>query len=107
MATILVMLFPFTPHMCEEIWQELGHADALDDVLWPSWSEDALKRDIVTVVVQVNGKLRGKIEVPAGSSGEELEKTALAEHSIQNHLAGKTVRKVIIVPGKLVNIVAG
>ena len=93
--------------MCEEVWQELGHADALDDVSWPAWSEEALKRDVVTVVVQVNGKLRGKVEVPAGSSREELEKAALAERSIQNHIAGKTVRKVVVVPGKLVNIVAG
>ncbi|WP_077072375.1 leucine--tRNA ligase [Mailhella massiliensis] len=107
MATVLAMLFPFTPHMCEEVWQELGHADALDDVSWPAWSEEALKRDVVTVVVQVNGKLRGKVEVPAGSSREELEKAALAERSIQNHIAGKTVRKVVVVPGKLVNIVAG
>ena len=107
MATVLAMLFPFTPHMCEEVWQELGHADSLDDVRWPSWSEEALKRDVVTVVVQVNGKLRGKVEVPAGSSSEELEKAALAERSVQNHMAGKTVRKVIVVPGKLVNIVVG
>lgn len=107
MATVLAMLFPFTPHMCEEVWQELGHAEALDDVRWPAWSEEALKRDVVTVVVQVNGKLRGKVEVAAGSSREELEKAALAERSIQNHIAGKTVRKVIVVPGKLVNIVAG
>ena len=107
MATVLVMLFPFTPHMCEEVWQQLGHADSLDDVRWPAWSGDALKKDVITVVVQVNGKLRGKVEVPADSSREELEKAALAERSIQNHLAGKTVRKVIVVPGKLVNIVAG
>ena len=107
MSTVLVMLFPFTPHMCEEVWQELGHADSLDDVLWPVWKEEALKRDVITVVVQVNGKLRGKVEVPAGASREDLEKAALAERSIQNHIAGKTVRKVIVVPGKLVNVVAG
>ena len=107
MSTVLVMLFPFTPHMCEEVWQELGHADSLDDVRWPVWKEEALKRDVITVVVQVNGKLRGKVEVPAGASREDLEKAALAERSIQNHIAGKTVRKVIVVPGKLVNVVAG
>ena len=107
MSTVLVMLFPFTPHMCEEVWQQLGHTDSLDDVRWPEWSGEALKRDVVTVVVQVNGKLRGKVEVPAGASREDLEKAALAERSIQNHIAGKTVRKVIVVPGKLVNVVAG
>ena len=107
MATVLVMLFHFTPHMCEEIWQQLGHTDSLDDVRWPEWNGEALKKDVITVVVQVNGKLRGKVEVPAGASREDLEKAALAERSVQNHLAGKTVRKVIVVPGKLVNIVAG
>ncbi|WP_446424681.1 leucine--tRNA ligase [Mailhella sp.] len=107
MATILVTLCPFTPHMCEEVWQQLGHASTMDDVRLPQWSEDALKRDVITVVVQVNGKLRGKVEVPAGSPNDVAEQAALAEPSVQNHLAGKTVRKVIVVPGKLVNIVAG
>ena len=107
MATILVMLCPFTPHMCEEVWQALGHADSMDSVRWPEWNEDALKRDVVTIVVQVNGKLRGKVEVPAGSANDVVEQAALAEPSIQNHIAGKTVRKVIVVPGKLVNVVVG
>jgi len=107
MSTILVMLCPFTPHMCEEVWQQLGHAGTMDDVRLPAWSEDALKRDVVTVVVQVNGKLRGKVEVPAGSANDVVEQAALAEPSIQNHIAGKTVRKVIVVPGKLVNVVVG
>jgi len=107
MSTILVMLCPFTPHMCEEVWQALGHTDGMDDVRWPAWNEEALKRDVVTIVVQVNGKLRGKVEVPAGSANDVVEQAALAEPSIQNHIAGKTLRKVIVVPGKLVNVVVG
>ena len=107
MSTILVMLCPFTPHMCEEVWQALGHEDSMDDVRWPEWHEEALKRDVVTIVVQVNGKLRGKVEVPAGSANDVVEQAALAEPSIQNHIEGKTVRKVIVVPGKLVNVVVG
>jgi leucyl-tRNA synthetase len=107
MSTILVMLCPFTPHMCEEVWQSLGHEDSMDDVRWPEWNEEALKRDVVTIVVQVNGKLRGKVEVPAGSANDVVEQAALAEPSIQNHIEGKTVRKVIVVPGKLVNVVVG
>ncbi|MBR6625726.1 MAG: class I tRNA ligase family protein, partial [Mailhella sp.] len=103
----LVMLCPFTPHMCEEVWQALGHEDSMDDVRWPEWNEEALKRDVVTIVVQVNGKLRGKVEVPAGSANDVVEQAALAEPSIQNHIEGKTVRKVIVVPGKLVNVVVG
>lgn len=65
MATVLTLLYPITPHMCEELWQDLGHSDSLAEERWPQWQESALKRDMITVVLQVNGKLRGKIEVPA------------------------------------------
>lgn len=106
MATVLVTLFPFTPHLCEEIWQALGHENRLDAETWPQWKEEALAQEALTVVVQVNGKLRGRVEVPAESSEEELRQAALANAGIGRHLAGKTVRKVIVVPGKLVNIVA-
>ena len=106
MASVLTLLFPFTPHLCEEIWQDLGHEDMLDAESWPQWQEEALKRDAITVVVQVNGKLRGRVEVPADSSQEEVQKAALADAGIMRHLEGKTVRKIIVVPGKLVNIVA-
>jgi len=106
MSTVLMLLFPFTPHFCEEIWQELGHETLLDEESWPQWQEEALKKDVITIVVQVNGKLRGRVEVPAGSSREDVEKAALAEPSIVHHLEGKTVRKVIVVPGKLINVVA-
>ena len=74
---------------------------------WPQWREDALQRDVVTVVVQINGKLRGKLEVPADTSREDVERAALAEPNIARHLDGLTVRTVIVVPGKLVNVVAG
>lgn len=106
MATVLTLLFPFTPHLCEEIWQALGHEDMLDAETWPEWKEEALARDAITVVVQVNGKLRGRVEVPAGSGEDEVRGAALADAAIVRHLEGKTVRKVIVVPGKLVNIVA-
>jgi leucyl-tRNA synthetase len=106
MSTILVMLCPFTPHMCEEVWQALGHEDSMDDVRWPEWNEEALKRDVVTIVVQVNGKLRDKITVAADASKEETETAALASARVQEFTNGKTIRKVIVVPGRLVNIVA-
>ena len=107
MATVLTLLFPFTPHLCEELWEDLGHGDSLAREGWPQWREDALQRDVVTVVVQINGKLRGKLEVPADTSREDVERAALAEPNIARHLDGLTVRKVIVVPGKLVNVVAG
>ncbi len=106
MATVLTLLCPFTPHMCEELWQELGHKEELSDLTWPTWQAEAIAQDVLTIVVQINGKLRGKIEVPAETSKDELEKLALADDSIKRHLNALTVRKVIVVPGKLVNIVA-
>lgn len=106
MATLLTTLYPFTPHLCEEIWQALGHEYRIDAEIWPQWKEEALAREAITVVVQVNGKLRSRVEVPAESSEEELRRVALADVDIERHVAGKTVRKVIVVPGKLVNIVA-
>ncbi len=106
MGTVLTMLCPFTPHMCEELWQELGHSGQVSDMPWPTWQAEATAQDVITVVVQVNGKLRGKLEVPAETNKEDVEKLALADEAIQRHLNGLTVRKVIVVPGKLVNIVA-
>ncbi|MGX8717743.1 MAG: leucine--tRNA ligase [Desulfovibrio sp.] len=105
MASVLTLLYPFTPHMCEEIWQELGHEEAMDSEPWPQWSKDALVTETCTVVVQVNGKLRGRIEVPAGSGPDVLEKTALEDPAVSRHLEGKAVAKVVVVPGRLVNIV--
>ncbi len=106
MGTVLTLLCPFTPHMSEELWQELGHKEELSALTWPTWQAEATAQDVLTIVVQVNGKLRGKLEVAADVSKEELEKTALEDAGIQKHLSGLNVRKVIVVPGKLVNIVA-
>ena len=106
MATVLTLLAPITPHVCEELWEDLGHARSIDQEPWPEWKEDALQRDVLTVVIQINGKLRGKIEVPASASKEEVEQLALTEQNIVRHLEGLTVRKVVVIPGKLVNVVA-
>ncbi len=107
MATVLTLLAPVTPHLCEELWADLGHTTRIGDESWPVWSADALERDSVTVVVQINGKLRGKLTLPADASREEAEAAALADATVSRHLQGLTVRKVIVVPGKLVNVVAG
>ena len=106
MATVLTLLAPIPPHVCEELWEDLGHARSIDQEPWPVWKEDALQRDVLTVVIQINGKLRGKIEVPASASKEEVEQLALTEQNIVRHLEGLTVRKVVVIPGKLVNVVA-
>ncbi len=106
MATAFTLLCPFTPHLCEELWQELGHSNTLSDMPWPIWQKEATAQDVLTIVLQINGKLRSKLEVDAQISKEQLEKLALADESIQKHLQGLNVRKVIVVPQKLVNIVA-
>lgn len=104
-ATVLTLMSPFTPHLSEELWTSLGHSGTASEQAWPEWSEEALQRDTITIVVQVNGKLRGKLEVAADASREEVEALALAEENVARYLEGKTLRKVIIVPGKLVNVV--
>lgn len=105
-ATVLTLLYPVTPHLCEELWEDLGHGDSLAAESWPQWQESALKRDVVTIVIQVNGKLRGKIEVPADASREDVEKLALGNEAVTRHIGELTVRKVVVIPGKLVNVVA-
>ena len=106
MATVLTLLSPITPHLCEELWERLGHTAQLAAEPWPQWDEAATAQDMLTVALQVNGKLRGKIEVPASASKEEVEQLALTEQNIVRHLEGLTVRKVVVIPGKLVNVVA-
>jgi leucyl-tRNA synthetase len=105
--SLLVALSPMAPHLCEELWETIGHGSLLADEPWPAFDPQALVTDTVTVVVQVNGKMRGKIEVAVGADEESVKAAALTEESVVRHTEGKVVRKVISVPGKLVNIVAG
>nr|WP_300308182.1 leucine--tRNA ligase [Halomonas sp.] len=102
----ILLLAPITPHACHALWQELGHDEAVIDANWPQLDESALARDSVELVVQVNGKLRARIEVAADASKDAVEAQAMDSENVQRHIEGKTVRKVIVVPGKLVNIVA-
>src|SRR5690606_5123907 len=105
LEAMVLMLNPVTPHTCPVLWQRLGHPEQLvDDVPFPAADLAALVRDAVTLAVQVNGKLRGTIEVPADAAREAVEARALAEPAIAKLLEGLTVRKVIVVPGKIVNV---
>ena len=106
MATVLTLLSPITPHLCEELWQRMGHTSSLQEEAWPVCEESALVQDTVTIALQVNGKLRGTIEVPAGADKARMEEVALADAAVQRHTSGLTIRKVVVVPGKLVNVVA-
>lgn len=106
MATVLTLLSPVTPHLCEELWEEMGHQTSISKQPWPCWQEDATRQDTLTIVVQVNGKLRGKLEIPAGTDKASVEKLALEDAGVARHTQGLTIQKVIVIPGKLVNIVA-
>ena len=106
-SDLIKMMSPFVPHITEELW--LGAIDANSSVheqSWPECDEEALKVDNVEIVLQVNGKVRGRLTVPAEATKEELEKIAMADANVQAHIGDATVRKVICVPGRLVNIVA-
>jgi leucyl-tRNA synthetase len=103
-ATV-VLLSPIVPHFCEEIWERLGHAPSILQVPWPEYREDALAADEILVVAQVNGKLRGKFMAPADAGEKELRALALADENVRKFMEGKTPRKVVVVPGKLVNVV--
>ncbi|WP_297567180.1 leucine--tRNA ligase [uncultured Faecalibaculum sp.] len=101
------LLYPFAPHLGEELWEEIfGNTESIAYEPWPVWDEASLVEEVNTIVVQVNGKVRGRFEVPAGTEDSELEKQALALDSVRKHLEGKDVKKVIVIKGKVVNIVA-
>jgi len=107
LESLVLLLAPFVPHISEELWQRLGHAELLSSTPWPAYDPTAVVDEEVLVVVQVNGKLRSKITLPAGTDEEALKAKALADEKVQPFLEGVQVRKVICVPGKLVNIVVG
>ncbi len=102
---VVLMLAPITPHVCDALWAALGRDEALLDHPWPVADEAAMRRDEVEIVVQVNGRLRGRIRAAPGSERETLEAAALAEENVARFVAGNQVRKIIVVPDKLVNIV--
>ncbi|TBU82941.1 leucine--tRNA ligase [Pseudomonas daroniae] len=106
LETVALLLAPITPHISHELWQELGHEEAIIDAAWPVVDEAALVQDSLQLVIQVNGKLRGQIDVPADASREAVEAAARSNENVQRFTEGLTIRKVIVVPGKLVNIVA-
>ena len=102
------MLAPIGPHITEELWQKLKpKSGRIHRQPWPAFHEELAAEDLITLVVQVNGKVRDRLEVPDGTSKEETEQTALAAPKVQSYLEGRKIRKVIVVPERLVNIVCG
>lgn len=102
---IVLMLSPIIPHICEVLWKSLGHSESIVNVAWPDVDEKALEQSSLIMVVQVNGKLRGKIEVATDAARDWIEATALGDENVKRFVEDKEIRKVIVVPGKLVNIV--
>ncbi|MBU2470705.1 MAG: class I tRNA ligase family protein, partial [Proteobacteria bacterium] len=101
----VVLISPMAPHIADELWRRLGHEGYLIDHPWPSWDDDALVQEEKLVVVQVQGKVRSKLTLPADAGDSVLEAAALADEKVQKFIDGRPVKKVIVVQGKLVNIV--
>ena len=105
LESLLQILAPFAPHITEELWHELGHADTIHVNHWPKWDEKYLVSDVMTIIVQVNGKLRAKLDLPADTNKDAIEQAALADENVIKFTSNKPPKKVIYVPKKLVNIV--
>jgi len=105
METFVLLLAPLAPHIAEELWQALGHAESLAYEAWPSFDPELLRDEQIIVPVQINGKVRGRIVVPADSDRGDLEQAAWTDERIAELLKGKALRKIVVVPGKLVNFV--
>jgi len=101
----VLMLSPIVPHICHELWYALGHSDNIVDCTWPVADESAMQKDSLELVIQVNGKMRGRISVAADASNEVITDQALAEPNVKRFMEGKALRKAIVVPGRLVNLV--
>lgn len=103
--TLVILLSPFAPHIAEELWEKLGHTESILKTPWPKWDPAALVQTTMTIVVQVNGKLRGEMDIPVDQAEEAIKEAAQKLEKVKVHTAGKEIKKIIYVPKKLVNIV--
>jgi leucyl-tRNA synthetase len=101
----LRLLSPYAPHICEEVWQRLGKDEFIAHAEWPSWDPELVRDETITIVVQVNGKKRDELQVERDTEKDEIERLALASENAQKFIDGKDPKKIIVVPGRLVNIV--
>jgi len=104
---VVLMLAPITPHICHALWSQLGYDKAVIDAQWPEVDAEALKQDKTELMIQVNGKLRSKLMVDVNAQQADIEPLAIADENVQRYIDGKTIRKIILVPGRLINIVVG
>jgi len=105
LETLVLLMNPFTPHICEEMWARLGHAEGLVSHAWPAADEAAAREDAVQLAVQVNGKVRGHVMVARDATEDEVRRAALEEPRVREHLAGRPIAKFVLVPGRLVSVV--
>ncbi|GAB4296737.1 MAG: leucine--tRNA ligase [Desulfuromonadia bacterium] len=105
LEAVIRMLAPFVPHIAEEMWEALGHEEGIEEAGWPSWDPDAVIDEEMLIVVQVNGKVRGRITLPVETPEERVKEVALADRNVSAHLGGKEPKKMVYVPGKLLSIV--
>ncbi len=103
--TLVQLLHPFAPHITDELWQRRGHEGSLIEASWPEYDEEKLRRDRLTLVVQIDGKLRDRIEVDADADSDSVRQLALASARVQQHLEGRVVSRAVVVPGRLINLV--
>jgi leucyl-tRNA synthetase len=105
LEAIVALLYPFVPHVASELWASLGQNVPLDLAPWPAYSKEAMEEENLLIVVQVDGKVRSKITVPADASSEYIKEEALADPKVRGFLSGKEIHRVVQVPRRLVNIV--
>jgi leucyl-tRNA synthetase len=103
----VLLLSPFAPHIGEELWQRIGQPGSLAHEPWPSFKEELCRDDVVEIAVQVNGRVRGRIQIAPDAPEAEARRAAEAEPNVAHHLAGKDVRKFVYVPGKIANLLVG
>jgi len=104
-SSVLTLLSPITPHICEELWESMGYPTHLSEQPWPAYDPNALHKDEITIVIQVNGKLRSRIDVDTHATKDEIKQKALDDTNVIKHTQGKTIKKIIVIPEKLVNVV--
>jgi leucyl-tRNA synthetase len=104
---LILLLAPFAPHFAEELWARLGHGDSLAYAPWPTLDERYLKADTLEIAVQVNGKVRGRLTIPAAANEAQVLELARNDENVSRHLSGKSLRRAIYVPGRIINFVIG
>jgi len=102
---LIVMLSPFAPHTAEEMWERIGHSDGVAATVWPSFDPQVAKAEEIVVPLQVNGKLRGRLTVPADTSESDMRALAIADSAIKPYIDGKKIKTIIVAKGKLINVV--